>query len=71
MAFNFSEEEYVIETSGEKIIVTVNRFMNINIKYYDYINLFVRSNTIKSQKNVDLQNSEEVKDILRYLRDEK
>lgn len=69
MAFDFSEEEYVIETSGAKTVAIVNIFKNINIKYYDYRNCFVRSNTIKSEKNVDVQNIEEVNDILNYLRE--
>mgnify|MGYP005772397333 CR=1 FL=1 len=43
--------------------------MNINIRYYDYQNLFVRSNILKREKNVDLQNSEEINSVLKYLQE--
>lgn len=69
MIFNFAEKEYIIKKNDKKEIAIVNHFMNINIRYYDYQNLFVRSNILKREKNVDLQNSEEINSVLKYLQE--
>ena len=41
------EPEHIVEKDGKKMVARVYSFVQVQVNYYDYINLFVRGNKLK------------------------
>lgn len=47
ISYAFTDVEHIIEKDGKKMIAYVDSFLQVEVKYYDYINSFIRGNKIR------------------------
>jgi len=52
VALTFTHQpEHVVEKNGKLMVACVSSFLDVNVNYYDYVNIFVRGNRIKIYEN--------------------
>ena len=47
LLYGFTDTEHIIEKNGEKMVAYVDSFLQVEVKYYDHINSFLRGNKIR------------------------
>lgn len=47
ISYAFTDVEHIIEKDGKKMVAYVDSFLQVEVKYYDYINSFIRGDKIR------------------------